>query len=252
MNVIELSGIRRIYGADDYETIALDGVNLNIKKGEFLAIVGPSGSGKSTLMHIMGLLDSPTDGTYILDGENVENLSPNKLARLRLKRVGFVFQSFNLLPRTTALENVMLPLTYSLKSRVSRQKRATELLEQMELGDRLDHTPGELSGGQIQKVAIARALANEPDIIFADEPTGNLDSKSGQQVVEILKDLNKKGTTIILVTHNPDLTEAASRTIQLRDGRIVADDIKPLKKKANKSRKSATSKPKAGAKKAKK
>ena len=242
MKLIELAGIRRVYGEDDYETVALDGVNLTIDKGEFVAIVGPSGSGKSTLMHIMGLLDSPTDGSYILNDENIEKLNADKLARLRLKKIGFVFQSFNLLPRTTALENVMLPLSYSVKNHSSRQKRAIKLLEQVGLSDRLDHTPGELSGGQIQKVAIARALANDPEIIFADEPTGNLDTKSGEQILKILQDLNKKGTTVILVTHNPELSNEAKRTINLRDGRIVGD-TGPKKVKAKSTSKTKAKTP---------
>jgi putative ABC transport system ATP-binding protein len=221
--MIKASHLSKIYKNDAVETVALDDVSFDIKDGEFLAIMGPSGSGKSTLMHILGALDLPTSGTYILDGENVENLNEDELADIRNKKIGFVFQSFNLLPRTTALKNVTLPMIYAGVPKLERENKAHEFLEMVGLGDRIDYTPSQLSGGQQQRVAIARALANNPEVILADEPTGNLDSKTGKEILTLFKTLNDEGKTIILITHDLNLVKYAKRIIKLADGKVVGE-----------------------------
>lgn len=220
---IQLSDITKVYQMGEMEVAALAGVSIDIKEGEFTAIMGPSGSGKSTLMNILGCLDRPTSGSYILDGNEVALQSDDDLAETRNKKIGFVFQNFNLLPRISALQNVALPLVYAGVDKNERLERARKALEAVGLGHRLDHQPNELSGGQRQRVAIARALVNEPTIIMADEPTGNLDSKSGVEVMGIFQTLNDAGRTIILVTHEPDIAEHAKRVIHVRDGLIVQD-----------------------------
>lgn len=223
MDMIELNNISKIYNTGTVETVALANISFGIKKGEFVAIMGPSGSGKSTLMHIIGALDVPTNGTYLLDGEAVGKLSDDDLAGIRNRKIGFVFQAFNLLPRTTALKNVMLPMVYGGVEEDKREKRAKELLEMVGLGDRLYHTSSQLSGGQQQRVAIARSLSMNPSIILADEPTGNLASTQGEEIMAIFQDLNEQGHTIIMITHEPDIAEHAKRIIILRDGKIVED-----------------------------
>jgi putative ABC transport system ATP-binding protein len=224
--VIWVDDLHKIYKMGDNEVHALRGVNLNVHRGEIIAIMGPSGSGKSTLMNIIGCLDQPTYGLYVLDGEDVSKMSDDALAAARNKMVGFVFQSFNLLARTSALDNVLLPLVYAGATPRERRKRASEVLTSVGLGDRMDHTPNELSGGQQQRVAIARALVNQPSIILADEPTGNLDSKSGKEVMAILQRLNRDtGITVVLVTHDPDITRYAERVVHLFDGKIIREEI---------------------------
>ena len=220
--VISLQDVHRVYHLGRVDVRALDGVDLTIEHGEFLAVVGPSGSGKSTLMNIVGCLDRPTDGRYLLDGLDVAELDDDGLAALRSRSIGFVFQSYNLLPRTTALENVATPLAYQGIRRKEREARAREALERLGLGDRLSHEPAELSGGQQQRVAIARALVTEPAIILADEPTGNLDSTSGAEVMGILRELHTSGRTVLLITHDPDVATFADRQVHVRDGRLVA------------------------------
>ena len=205
---------------DSVETVALDDVSFSIKKGEFVAIMGPSGSGKSTLMHILGALDTPTSGTYVLDGKDVSKLSKDELAEIRNKSIGFVFQSFNLLPRTTALKNVALPMVYAGIPKEERMKKAKKLLEDVGLGDRLNHTSSQLSGGQMQRVAIARALSMNPSIILADEPTGNISTVQAEEIMRIFQDLQKQGHTIILITHEPSIAAFSQRTINIKDGRI--------------------------------
>jgi putative ABC transport system ATP-binding protein len=219
--VIELRGVTRIYSSGRLEVAALRGVDLDIWQGDFLAIAGPSGSGKSTLMHILGCLDRPTSGSYRLGGTPVQDLTDDDLARVRGRAIGFVFQSFNLLPRTSALENVATPLLYQGVGRVDRLARATAALERLGLGDRLDHEPSELSGGQQQRVAIARALVTQPAMILADEPTGNLDSASGADVIALLHELNDAGTTIVLITHDADVAAQARHQVHVRDGLLV-------------------------------
>jgi|TARA_B100001105_G_C22382188_1_gene440174 putative ABC transport system ATP-binding protein len=208
----------------DIEVKALRGVSFTAEKGEFIAVMGPSGSGKSTMMDIMGCLASPSSGEYYLEDEEVSNLSDNRLAEIRNRKIGFVFQSFNLLPRTTALHNVELPLIYGGTSRKERRKKAFESLEAVGLADRVDHKSNELSGGQIQRVAIARALVNNPSLIFADEPTGNLDTKSSGEIMSIFERLNEEGSTLIMVTHEQEVAQHARRVIQLRDGLISKDE----------------------------
>ena len=225
MNVIEVKNLEKTYYVGDMEVNALRGVSFNILKSQFSAIMGPSGSGKSTLMHIIGCLDSPTKGEYHLNGENVANMQDDQLAKIRNKEIGFVFQSFHLLPRNTALENVMLPLKYASVGKTERSKKAMEALTQVGLADRVDHRPSELSGGQQQRVAIARALVNSPAILFADEPTGNLDSKTGEEVMNLLHELNDKGQTIVLITHEKEIADQTERTIFIRDGKIESDAI---------------------------
>lgn len=233
-NVIEVQHLRKVYRMGTQEVHALRGVSLQIQRGEAVAIMGPSGSGKSTLMNILGCLDQPTAGKYFLDGEDVSHMPDDALAAVRNQRVGFVFQSFNLLARTTALENVQLPLIYAGASLRMRRQRAEEVLRAVGLGDRMHHLPNELSGGQQQRVAIARALVNNPSIILADEPTGNLDSRSGKEVMAILQRLNReRGITVILVTHDPTIGRYANRIIHIFDGLIsheerVADPIDAL------------------------
>jgi putative ABC transport system ATP-binding protein len=223
---IRLSNIKKIYHIGDSTVAALDGLDLHIKKGQFAAIMGPSGSGKSTLMNILGCLDRPTIGSYILDGEEVAQLSDDNLAITRNKKIGFVFQNFNLLSRITALENVALPLTYAGVAKKARIERATALLAAVGLESRKDHLPNELSGGQRQRVAIARALVNDPRIIMADEPTGNLDTKSSIEIMGLFQQLHKEGKTIILVTHEPDIAEYAERQLMVRDGKLVSDTMR--------------------------
>ena len=225
MNVIEVKNLEKTYHVGDMEVNALRGVSFNILKSQFSAIMGPSGSGKSTLMHIIGCLDSPTKGEYHLNGENVANMQDDQLAKIRNKEIGFVFQKFHLLPRNTALENVMLPLKYASVGKTERSKKAMEALTQVGLADRVDHRPSELSGGQQQRVAIARALVNSPAILFADEPTGNLDSKTGEEVMNLLHELNDKGQTIVLITHEKEIAHQTERTIFIRDGKIESDAI---------------------------
>lgn len=225
MNVIEVKDLEKTYHVGDIEVNALRGVNFTIKKGQFSAIMGPSGSGKSTLMHIIGCLDSPTKGRYHLNGENVAHLSDDQLAGIRNKEIGFVFQKFHLLPRNTALDNVMLPLRYAKIDKRRRTDLAIKVLSQVGLEDRMHHKPSELSGGQQQRVAIARALVNSPAILFADEPTGNLDSKTGKEVMTLLHELNNKGQTIVLITHEKEIAEQTERTIFIRDGKIESDSI---------------------------
>jgi putative ABC transport system ATP-binding protein len=224
MAIIEISNASRIFGFGDAATIALDDVAINIEKGEFLAIMGPSGSGKTTLMNTIGLLDRPTHGTYKLEGRDVAKMRVNRRAKMRRDNIGFVFQSFNLLPRVSIIENVSLPLLYKGMGQTKRLKRAAAVLEQVGLSEREYFYPHQLSGGELQRAAIARALVNNPSIIIADEPTGNLDSESTRVVMELLGEVHKMGNTILMVTHNPILTRYASRIIYMRDGSIVYDE----------------------------
>lgn len=223
MALIEIKKLNKIYTNETVETPVLNNLDFEINKGEFVSIMGPSGSGKSTLMHILGFLDTLTNGQYVFDGRDVSKLTDDDLADMRSKKVGFIFQAFNLLPRATAKENVAMPLLYSHVGSVEREKRSRMFLESVGLSHRLDFNPGQLSGGEKQRVAIARALVNNPDVIFADEPTGNLDSKSGHQVMRILQKLNDEGHTIILVTHEKYTAEHAKRVLQIKDGEIVSD-----------------------------
>ena len=223
--VIDIQGITKTYVNGKLSVPVLQGIDLVVNKGEFVSIMGPSGSGKSTFMNILGCLDRPTTGSYRLNGDEVATLSDDELAYVRNKQIGFVFQSFNLLTKLTALENVALPMIYAGVNKKMRIERATQLLQSVGLGERMDHLPSELSGGQRQRVAIARALANNPAIIMADEPTGNLDSKSTIDVMNIFRDLHDEGRTILLVTHEPDIATYASRNVVLKDGIIVEDSI---------------------------
>lgn len=221
--VISIKGVTKTYVNGKLKVPVLHGIDLSIKEGEFTSIMGPSGSGKSTFMNILGALDRPTSGSYVLDGKEVANLSDDELAYVRNKKIGFVFQSFNLLSKLTAKENVALTMVYAGVDKATRNARAEELLTAVGLGERMDHLPAEMSGGQRQRVAIARALANDPAIIMADEPTGNLDSKSTVEVMDIFMNLYKQGRTIILVTHEPEIATYASRNVVLKDGLIVED-----------------------------
>lgn len=224
--MIHISKLSKIYKqspSSEVKTIALDNVSFDIKKGEFVAIMGPSGSGKSTLMHMIGALDTPTNGEYILDGENVNKLSDDQLADIRNRKIGFVFQAFNLLPRRTALQNVILPMIYAGLVREEREERAKKYLEMVGLGDRLNHTSNQLSGGQMQRVAIARALVMNPSIILADEPTGNIASDQAEEIMEIFQKLNEQGHTIVMITHESDIAEHAKRIIHIKDGKIIQD-----------------------------
>lgn len=224
--LIELKNVTRNYKLGKTEVHALRGIDLDIRKSDYLAIMGPSGSGKSTLLNILGMLDVPTNGHYFFNGEDVTKLSDSQLAHMRNKKVGFVFQTFNLLPRMNAIGNVELPLIYASVPRKMRRKLAEEALEKVGLGDRLKHKPNELSGGERQRVAIARALVTNPDIILADEPTGNLDSKAGEGIMAIFDNLSQKGHTIIVVTHEQFIAEHANRLVQILDGKIASDTIK--------------------------
>nr|WP_286680862.1 ABC transporter ATP-binding protein [Tepidanaerobacter sp. EBM-49] len=221
--LIQLEDIYKIYKLGDTEVHALDGITLGIEQGEFIAIVGPSGSGKSTLMNILGCLDTPTEGSYLFEGKDMSKLSDDQLAVIRNKHIGFVFQSFNLLPKLDAVENVEVPLTYAGKKGPARRERAVKMLEMVGLGDRIHHKPKELSGGQQQRVAIARALSTDPPVILADEPTGNLDTKSGTEIMQILKELNKSGKTVILITHDINIAKQAQRNVHIQDGKIIED-----------------------------
>ena len=223
---IRLRDIKKIYKMGGQELAALNGINLDIKRGEFAALMGPSGSGKSTLMNILGCLDRPTVGSYELEGKEVAHLSDDELAVMRNKHIGFVFQNFNLLSRISSLENVALPLVYAGVGASERRKRAQEVLEAVGLGDRAGHLPNELSGGQRQRVAIARALVNNPEIMMADEPTGNLDTKSTKEIMEIFQEMHGRGKTIILVTHEPEIAVCANRQLLVRDGVITRDEGK--------------------------
>ena len=221
-SIVSLDRVSRTYAMDRIRVDALRDVTLEVRDGEFVAIVGPSGSGKSTMMNIVGCLDRPSSGTYLLAGTAVGTLDDDRLARLRSRTIGFVFQSYNLLPRTSALDNVATPLLYQGVGRRERVARATAALERLGLGDRLDHEPSQLSGGQQQRVAVARAIVTDPALILADEPTGNLDSASGRDVLAVLRDLHSTGRTIVLITHDAEVAEAAERQIHIRDGRIAA------------------------------
>lgn len=224
-SIIDIQDMRKIYDLGAIKVEALCGVNVNILENDYVAIMGPSGSGKSTLMNLIGCLDTPTSGEYILAGERVAHLSDRQLAEIRNRRIGFVFQTFNLLPRASALQNVELPLVYAGESPSERRRRAKEALEAVGLGDRMKHKPNEMSGGQRQRVAIARALVTNPSIILADEPTGNLDSKTGDEIMQLFEKIYANGNTIILVTHEEDIARHARRIVRLRDGLIESDQI---------------------------
>jgi putative ABC transport system ATP-binding protein len=221
--MISMRQIRKVYSMGNVELEALKGIDLDIGKNDYVAVVGPSGSGKSTLMNIIGCLDTPSSGEYVLSGERVLGLDRNRLAEIRNRHVGFVFQNFNLLPYASALENVELPLLFAGVGAKERRERAAAMLERVQLGDRLDHKPTELSGGQMQRVAIARALVNRPAMVLADEPTGNLDSASGKAIVEIFAELFASGQTIVMITHDQGVAKLASRVVQIRDGQVVED-----------------------------
>ena len=234
--LIKVSHVSKIYNTGDLQTIALSDASFLITKGEFVAIIGPSGSGKSTLMHILGCLNSPTKGEYILDGQNVSRLSDDELADIRNKKIGFIFQAYNLLPRISALKNVIIPMRYAGLSEDKRINRARECLQMVGLGNRLDHSSNQLSGGQQQRVAIARALSLNPSILLADEPTGNIASTQAEEIMQIFERLNKDGHTIIMITHEPDIAFHAKRTIQMKDGEIVSDSMIPTTKSLTKTK----------------
>lgn len=223
--LISMTNLSKVYDLGEVNVFALNGVDVKIGKNEYVAIMGPSGSGKSTLMNIIGCLDVPTDGEYILNEKRVSEMEDDELAAIRNKEIGFVFQTFNLLPRADALHNVELPLIYNGTSRNTRREIAKETLQKVGLGDRMHHKPNELSGGQRQRVAVARALVNNPSIILADEPTGNLDSKTGKEIMQLFDDLHKAGNTIILVTHEEEIGQHSQRIIRLLDGKILSDDV---------------------------
>ncbi len=226
--LIKITDIRRNFILGNETVYVLKGINLEIQKGEYVALMGPSGSGKSTLMNLLGCLDTPTSGRYVLNGKDVSQMKDDELAEIRNKEIGFVFQTFNLLPRTTALDNVALPMIYAGYGKSERIARATEVLTQVNLADRMDHQPNQLSGGQRQRVAVARALVNKPSIILADEPTGNLDSKTSVEIMKLFGDIHAQGNTVILVTHEEDIAAYAHRIIRLRDGLIESDTRKSV------------------------
>ncbi len=226
MNLVELKDIYKIYSDGDSEIRALDGVNLTVQKGEFVAIVGSSGSGKSTCMNIIGCLDIPTSGTYMLNGTDVSTMDEKSLAHIRNKEIGFIFQQYNLISKLSVIENVELPLLYKGIKREERRELALKALERVGLEDRADKYPAQLSGGQQQRVSIARALAGEPPVILADEPTGALDSKTGREVLDFLKKLNKEGTTVILITHDNSIADEIPRVVRIQDGKIISDEVK--------------------------
>ena len=238
MAEIEIKRIHKIYGSGSGATPVLRGVNFSVEHGEFLAVTGPSGSGKSTLMNLLGLLDVPTNGEYLLDNIDTASLSSRKAAKIRRQKIGFIFQSFNLLPRQHVIDNIVLPMVYLGTSKIQREKRAHELLEQVGLTDRGYYLPNQLSGGQKQRVAVARALANNPSLILADEPTGNLDQETGQQIIDLLRELNKKGHTVIIVTHNEAIAKQAQRTIHIVDGELASDKSQTADYELRDSRKS--------------
>lgn len=223
-SIIQTSHLSKIYKTEVVETVALDDVSFSVDRGDFVAIMGPSGSGKSTLMHILGALDKPTSGKYVLDGENVENLPDDELADIRNRKIGFIFQAYNLLPRTTALKNVMLPMAYGGTPQENREEIAVKFLKMVGLTDRMQHTSNQLSGGQQQRVAIARSLVMNPAILLADEPTGNIASTQAEEIMAIFQKLNDDGHTVIMITHEPDIAEHAKRIIHIRDGKIFEDN----------------------------
>ncbi len=227
MPLIELTDVVKRYKIGDQEILALDGINLIIEQGEYAAIIGPSGSGKSTLMHLLGCLDTPTSGRMLIDGVDVSRAGGNRLSEMRNEKIGFVFQSFNLLPKLTVLQNVELPMIYAGVSATERRTRALAAIERVELQNRVKNTPLQLSGGQMQRVAIARALVNNPRIVFADEPTGNLDSKTGANILELFRELSAQGRTIVLVTHDSKIAAQTPRRIEIRDGKIVNEASTP-------------------------
>lgn len=226
-NVIEIRNIIRDFKLGQETVHVLKGIDLDIKRGDYVAIMGPSGSGKSTLMNLLGCLDTPTAGSYLLNGKDVSQMTDDELADIRNTEIGFVFQTFNLLPRTTALENVALPMIYAGQAKKARQERASEVLTDVGLADRMDHKPNQLSGGQRQRVAVGRALVNKPSIILADEPTGNLDSKTGTEIMALFDEIHAKGNTVIMVTHEEEIAAHARRVIRLRDGIIESDTTNP-------------------------
>lgn len=226
--VIKIRNITRDFPLGNEVVKVLKGIDLDIERGEYVALMGPSGSGKSTLMNLLGCLDTPTSGTYELNGRDVSNMTDDELAEIRNKEIGFVFQTFNLLPRTTALENVALPMVYAGASKSERTERAKQVLTDVGLADRMDHKPNQLSGGQRQRVAVGRALVNKPSIILADEPTGNLDSKTSLEIMNLFNEIHKAGNTVILVTHEEDIAENAHRIIRLRDGMVESDTMKEV------------------------
>jgi len=230
--IIIAKNLSKIYKTDVLETVALDNVSFQINEGEFVAIMGPSGSGKSTLMHILGALDKPTSGQYILDGKNVENLSDDELSEIRNKKIGFIFQAFNLLPRTTTLTNVMLPMVYAGIPKEEREKIAEKFLKMVGLSDRLNHTSNQISGGQQQRVAIARSLVLNPAMILADEPTGNIASAQADEVMAIFEKLNDEGHTIVMITHEPDIAQHAKRILFIKDGKIIKDSANHQRRRA--------------------
>lgn len=234
---IQTVGLGKVYKTDDLETVVLTDINLTIQNGEFVAIMGPSGSGKSTLMHILGALDLPTSGLYKLDGQDVGKLSEDDLAEIRNKKIGFVFQAYNLLARTSAIENVMIPMEYAGIPDGAQRQKATELLELVGLSNRMNHPPNKLSGGQQQRVAIARSLVMDPSIILADEPTGNIASDQAEEIMDIFKTLNSKGHTIVMITHEPDIAAHAGRIVHIKDGKIVGEEQRKIPKNISGKRK---------------